>query len=128
MKDEIIKDERKTMLRLARHERRGSELDTTYQPESDLVIDWRDFNTDFKSTQYPVASILPMLRSFKKEEIDLRPYMIQSPYLITTTDKFQKILDIYRYMQVKTLIVVNPVDGKLCGCVSRKDIFKYMAL
>ena len=50
MKDEIIKDERKTMLRIARHERRGSELDTHVKPESDLVIDWREFNADFKST------------------------------------------------------------------------------
>ena len=113
LKDEIIKDERKTMLRIARHERRGSELDTHVQPESDLVIDWREFNTNFMSSTIAYKTVEPMVKSYKKEEIDLRPYMIHCPFTVTTTDKFQKILDIYRYMQIKTLIVVNPVTGEL---------------
>jgi hypothetical protein len=50
-KNEIIKDERKTMLKIARLERKGSELDTKIFPESDLIVDWRDFNCNFDSTR-----------------------------------------------------------------------------
>ena len=88
MKDEIIKDERKTMLRIARHERRGSELDTHFQPESDLIIDWREFNTDLTSSTIPFNTVEALIKSYKKEEIDVRPYMIHGPFTVTTTDKF----------------------------------------
>jgi predicted transcriptional regulator len=54
--------------------------------------------------------------------------MIHSPYSCVTTDRFQKVLDVYRFMQVKTMCVVNPLDGSLQGIITRKDIFKYMAL
>lgn len=128
-KDEIIKDERKTMLKIARLERKGSELDTKIYPESDLLVDWRDFNCNFASTHKEVTfKIKQLMKSYEDEMVDLRPYMIHSPYTSTTTDKFQKVLDIYRFMQLKTVIVVNPIDGSLQGTISRKDLFKYMAL
>ena len=89
IKDEILKDETKTMLRIARHERRGSELDTHELPESDLTIDWREFNTDIKSSRKKYdADCQNIVKAFKNERIDLRPYMIHNPFTATTTDKF----------------------------------------
>ena len=128
-KEEIIQDERKTMLKIARLERRASELDTRVYPASDLFVDWRDFSTPFESHHFKVDDdIRAIMQSYGDEQIDLRPYMIHSPYTCTTTDKFQKVLDVYRFMQLKTVLVVNPVDGTLQGTISRKDLFKYMAL
>jgi len=128
-KQEIIKDERKTMQKIARLERKASELDTTEFPESDLLVDWRDFNVNFSSTHKQITpGLKQLMKAYADEFVDLRPYMIQSPYTCTTTDKFQKVLDIYRFMQLKTVIVVSPHDGTLQGTISRRDLFKYMAL
>lgn len=89
IKEEIIKDERKTMMKIARLERRGSELDTKIYPESDLRVDWREFNSNFHSTQKEITTKLEQLmKAYSDEQIDLRPYMIHSPYQCTTTDKF----------------------------------------
>jgi hypothetical protein len=117
------------MLKIARLERRASETDTREYPESDLIVSWKEFNTQFNSEHKKVtADLKKVMKTFENELIDLRPYMIHSPFTCTTTDRFQKVLDIYRYMQLKTVIVVNPVDGTIQGTISRKDLFKYMAL
>jgi len=54
--------------------------------------------------------------------------MIESPYVCFTTDKVQKILDIFRFMQLRQMCVINPIDGKLKGVISREDLFSYMKL
>ena len=69
-------------------ERRGSELDTTELPLSDIVIDWRLFNSDFKSSNKNVNEIAMIANNNKDELVDLRPYMVLNPYICTTTDKF----------------------------------------
>lgn len=117
------------MLRLARHERRGSELDTHERPESDLHVDWRQFNSDLASSRLKYTDELrKIVQVYGEEEIDLRPYMILNPVTCVTTDSLQKILDLYRFFHIKTLWVLSPVDSSLQGVISRKDLFKYMSL
>lgn len=89
LKDEIIKDERKTMMKIARLERRASEIDTREYPESDLILSWQEFNSSFNSSHKKVtAAHKTIFQMFGDEMVDLRPYMIHSPFTCTTTDKF----------------------------------------
>jgi len=68
------------------------------------------------------------VRECAAEYVDLRPYMIHSPFVCHTTDKIQKVLDIYRLMNLRQICVVNPVDGSLQGVISRENLFNYMSL
>uniref|UniRef100_A0A7S3N344 CBS domain-containing protein n=1 Tax=Strombidium inclinatum TaxID=197538 RepID=A0A7S3N344_9SPIT len=116
------------MLKLSRAERRASELDTTDLPVSKEILDWIHFNSDFKSTDKSFDSVKSIALAHEDERMDLRPYMIESPFVCTTTDKFQKVLDIFRANQLRQICVINPVDGSLQGVISREDIFAYMSL
>lgn len=60
--------------------------------------------------------------------IDVRPYMIETPYLAQSTDRLQKILDTFRHMHLRSLAVVNPGTGALEGIITRQDIFAYLSL
>ena len=39
-------------------ERRGSELDFEDYPPSEIVLDWRKFNSDFKSTNNSITEVM----------------------------------------------------------------------
>jgi CBS domain-containing protein len=60
--------------------------------------------------------------------IDIRPYIIDTPYLAQSTDRLQKILNIFRHMHLRALPVTNPGTGELEGIITRQDIFAYMGL
>ena len=109
-------------------ERRASECDFTELPESVNNLDWRCFNTDFKSTDHKFMEVASICAKNQNERIDLRPYMIESPFVCFTTDRMQKVLDIYRHNQLRQICVINPIDGSLQGVISREDLFSYMHL
>ena len=52
-------------------------------------------------------------------ELDLRPYMIERPFTVTLYDKFSKILSLFRQMQLRQLLVINEVNGRLEGIITR---------
>ena len=52
--------------------------------------------------------------------------MIETPFVCNMTDKLQKVLDLFRHMQLRHLPVLNPVDGCLEGIITRHDLFPYM--
>jgi CBS domain-containing protein len=54
--------------------------------------------------------------------------MIERPFTASVADKFPKILNLFRQMQLRQLIVVNDSDGTLQGIITRKDLFQYMSL
>ena len=60
--------------------------------------------------------------------IDLRPYYIETPFLAQSTDRLQKVLDVFRHMHLRSLPVTNPGTGELEGIITRQDIFAYMSL
>ena len=96
--------------------------------EDTAVLHWTHFNSDMTASDLSYESITEIANSNKTKRIDLRHYMIESPYVCFTTDKVQKILDIFRFMQLRQMCVINPVDGKLKGVISREDLFAYMKL
>jgi predicted transcriptional regulator len=116
------------MKRLSRMERRASEFDTSNLPPSFEILPWQFFNSDFKSHDRAYSEVEKIADLYPDQRIDLRPYMIQSPFMCMTTDKLQKVLDIFRYMQLRQICVINPIDGSLQGVISREDLFAFMSL
>jgi len=55
---EIKENEKDLMRKLSRMERRGSELDFEDYPPSEIVLDWRKFNSDFKSTNNSITEVM----------------------------------------------------------------------
>jgi CBS domain-containing protein len=53
------------------------------------------------------------------KEIDLRPFMIEKPYFVHETDKIQKVVDIFRLMNLRHLPVLNENDNTLTGIITR---------
>jgi CBS domain-containing protein len=51
--------------------------------------------------------------------IDLRPYMIEEPYTVYTTDKLPKVLDMFRHFHLRALPVINPNYGKIVAVLTR---------
>lgn len=97
MNDFIKNEQEALMKRVSRVERRASECDTTDLPISEVVVDWKHFNTDMYSTDLNFKSIVDLAEKNPKERLDLRPYMIENPVICFTTDKFQKVLDVFRF-------------------------------
>lgn len=60
--------------------------------------------------------------------IDLRPYMIHNPITVMTTDELEKIVDIFRKMHLRHLVVIHPGTGDIRGMITRQDLFAYMDL
>jgi len=64
----------------------------------------------------------------KDELIDLRPYMIENVHKCTRFDYLPLILNTFRYNHLRHLVVVNPINNRLEGVITRQDIFMYMPL
>ena len=60
--------------------------------------------------------------------LDFRPYLINNPVQVFSTDRIGKCLRLFRYMQCRHILVMHPKDAKLKGVITRQDLFKYMDL
>ena len=78
-------------------ERRGSEFNISELPVSDKLIPWTAFTSDMQSSDREYKEVKALIENHKHERIDVRPYMIQQPFVCMTTDKIQKVLDHYRF-------------------------------
>ena len=115
------------MKKISKNELGASEFDVETSPINRAsILDWRLFNTDMYSTNRSWKEISDVAEQNYNQTIDVRPYMIEHPHCCFTTDDLQKVLDIFRYMQLRQLCVINPRDGRLKGVISREDLFKYM--
>lgn len=51
--------------------------------------------------------------------IDLRPYMIENVHKCTRFDYLPLILSSFRFHHVRHMVVVNPINNKLEGVITR---------
>jgi CBS domain-containing protein len=51
--------------------------------------------------------------------IDLRPYMIEKPYCVYENDKLQKIVEVFRLMNLRHLPVIDEKNNTLVGMITR---------
>jgi predicted transcriptional regulator len=101
-------------------------LDRKDLPITKNTLDWEYFTTDLYSTEFEWKEIVNVVREYPNERIDLRPYMIHTPYTVMADDHFEKIVEVFRSMHLRHLPVLHPRTGKLIGIISRRDIFKCM--
>lgn len=81
-------DELNLMRRVSRLERNASEYDIQGLPmEESAVLDWTHFNSDMVASEFPYEDVVEIANSNKTKRVDLRHYMIESPYVCFTTDK-----------------------------------------
>ena len=93
------------------------------------IVDWREFTRDFLSLDIKLSKITSHICESNLDKlIDMRPYMIENPEVCTSFDFFPKILNRFRYMHLRHLIVVNPSNNHIEGIITRQDVFKYMPL
>lgn len=101
MNDFIKSETASLMKRVSRIERRASECDTQDLPLSEVIVDWQHFNCDMYSNDLKWQSIEKLCEDNYTERVDLRPYMAEGPIVCFTTDKFTKVLDIFRFNQCR---------------------------
>ena len=82
--------------RIQRNERGVSEFDTTDLPIGDKKVEWWHFNADIYGTDRSYTEISNIALENENQRLDLRPYLITSPFICFSTDKMQKCLDIFR--------------------------------
>ena len=97
-------------------------------PITNTPLDFSLFNPDFYSQDRTFAEVEDIVENNRDKMIDVRPYMIETPFIAQSTDRLQKILDMFRHMHLKSMPVTNPSDGGLEGIITRQDIFAYMSL
>ena len=86
LREDLITNEEKLMTRIARIERQASEFDLKDLPAAKHVLNWRLFNSEYHSIDKDKDSVLKYGFTCPNERIDLRPYMIKSPFVCFTTD------------------------------------------
>lgn len=88
-------------------------------PLAEKAFTWEVLNQDFVSNPRSYKEVEVMAHMHKDEEMDLRPYMIERPICVSVFDKFPKLLNIFRQMQLRQMPVTNDHDGKLVGIITR---------
>lgn len=84
------------------------------------VLPWQEFTRNFKSEDTEYDDVIKSLIAVNPgASIDMRPYMIQNPFSVFTTDPLKKCLDVFRLHHLRHLIVIEPTNGKLTGIITR---------
>ena len=95
------------------------ERDYENLPKSKLVLHWHNFCSDFYSTDRQFSEVSDIARAFGHKYIDLRPYIIEYPYVVITTDKLPKCLELFRHMHLRSLPVNDPNTGRPVAVLTR---------
>lgn len=106
-------------------------LDTDAFPPSQnsMMLSWRLFTQDFMGTDKKMdENLKDICEKHKDKMIDLRPYMIENVHKVTRFDYLPVILHTFRFNHLRHLVVVNPINNRLEGLITRQDIFMYMPL
>ena len=104
------------------------ETDKVELPVTTNVLPWHEFNVDFWSTHRSFDEVKEIIAKYPDKRIDLRPYMIEQPFVILTTDSLPKVLNYFRHFHLRALPVIDPANGKPVAVLTRQDIFAFMSL
>ena len=97
-------------------------LDTNPFPPSEgsMVLDCKAFTVDFLALDKKIDdNIRDICEKQFDKMVDLRPYMIENPEKVTRFDFLPKVLNRFRHMHLRHLLVVNPVNNNLEGVITR---------
>lgn len=104
------------------------DVDAITLPLTKKLLGWDKFNIDLWSTQRKITEVKDICERFGHKLIDLRPYLNEEPYIVHTTDKLPKVLDLFRHFHLRALPVLDPNDGLPVAVLTRQDVFAYCAL
>lgn len=54
--------------------------------------------------------------------------MIETPFFVKKSMKFQQVLELFRTMNLRHLPVTKDEDNTLVGIITRQDLFSFMNL
>lgn len=93
----------------------------TYPPTPDeKLLHWTKFTRDFWSNDMPVTDEHKQICDYNESaKIDLRPYLIENPVVLKTTDYLSKCVDYMRKFHMRHIPVLHPHDSKLKGVITR---------
>ena len=95
------------------------ERDYEFAPKSENILHWHHFCSDFYSTNRSFKEVAEVAEAFGHKYVDLRPYMIEYPYVVMTTDKLPKCLELFRHMHLGALPVNDPNTGMPVAILTR---------
>jgi predicted transcriptional regulator len=83
-------------------------------------LTWRDFNSTFLSNIEPLTD--EQKKACLKNQdmvINLKPFMIETPYTVRQSVKFQQVVELFRNMNLRHLPVINDESNTLVGIITR---------
>lgn len=89
---------------------------------------WEDFNSDFHSSTQEILEFQGLCEEHSDEFLNISNFMNYKPFVVNENTELQKILSIFRLMNLRHLPVTANEDGRLKGILTRKDIFKYLEI
>jgi len=95
------------------------EGDLSALPITKRVLPWYKLNVDMWSSQRQMSEVADICGRYSHKLIDMRPYMIEEPYIIHTTDKLPKVLELFRHFHLRALPVIDPNDGLPVAVLTR---------
>jgi len=95
------------------------EGDVFAMPATKNPMEWQAFNTDLWSTDRQLEEVADICALNKHKLVDLRPYLIEEPFFVTTMDKLPKVLDLFRSFHLRALPVIDPNNGMPVAVLTR---------
>jgi CBS domain-containing protein len=86
---------------------------------TDNKIGWEHLCVDFWSHHLDPKCVKDLVAFYKDKMIDLRPYMIEQPYFVLTTDKLPKVLEMFRHFHLRAVPVIDPSENRPVAMITR---------
>lgn len=102
--------------------RNRAQIGVDFDGQQQKALTWKHF-TNRKGTM-KTQELKGICEANFNRFIDLAPYMIDGPHVVQAKDYLQRVLDLFRHMQLRHLPVMR--DGQLVGIITRHDLFEYM--
>jgi CBS domain-containing protein len=74
---------------------------------------------DYESNDRPFKEVEEICKDYPSKEIDMRPYMLEEVYTVSSRDIMTKIVNLFRIMHLRHLPVLNDKTGKVEGIITR---------
>ena len=92
--------------------------------DSYKVIPWQAFTVPFKKGNEDFGTVEQICETNRNKVIDLRPYIEARPYTCFQKDSLQKVVTLFRLMNLRQLPVLDERRGsELTGLITRQDLF-----
>ena len=89
-------------------------------------LNWSDFNVSLHSRDLDIDDVKTICQENAEEFLYLGPFMNFKPYVVSENTDLQRLLSIFRLMNLRHCPVISNENGQLKGMLTRKDIFKYL--